>query len=286
MNLSRCSGYYPYGAALFAVFIWGAFPALIKGALQFASVEQLLTLRFLVSTLIFITIFPSAFKKIRQISFAQSITFIVSVIVVFYSQTYALDEVPASWYVAVFTFVPIIFMLIYREPLSVMGLIGSVFAVIGMLIFFISMRHEAGMIFWKIILLLISMLAWVGYSIVAKQLHRQLQDLELVALTSLVGFISSISIWSAHGFHAQSIPLPGLGLCALAGVVLPLALVAYSFSLRFKPVFAVYSQYLEPVIGLIVAALFLGEMMGILQYIAAFTVIVGTFLVGIATRKE
>lgn len=286
MNLSRYHSYYAYGAALFAVFIWGAFPVLIKSALQFASVEQLLTLRFLVSTLIFITFLPTTIKKIRQISFFQFTAFIIAVVVVFYSQTYALDEMPASWYVAVFAFVPIIFMLIYREPLSTMGFIGTALAIIGMLIFFISMRHEAGINFWKIILLLISMLAWVGYSVVAKQLHRYLQDRELVALTSLVGLLSSISIWSAHGFHAQNIPFSGLSLCVLAGVVLPLALVAYSFSLRFKPVFAVFSQYLEPVIGLIIAALFLGERMGVLQYTAAFIVIVGTFLIGIATRIQ
>lgn len=285
MNLSRYSGYYAYGAALCAVFIWGAFPTLIKGTLQFTSVEQLLTLRFLVSTLIFTAIFPRIFKKVQAIPLLNWVTFIVTVIAVFYSQTYALAGVPASWYVAVFTFVPIIFMLIYKEPLSVMGFIGSALAVIGMMIFFISMHHEAKMSFWSVSLLLISVLAWVGYTFVAKKLHLYLEDCELVALTSLVGLLSSLVIWSAHGFHVQCVSLSGLSLCVLAGIILPLALVTYSFSLRFKPVFAVFSQYLEPIIGLGTAALFLGERMNLLQYTAALIVIVGTILVGVATRK-
>ena len=285
MSLSRPSHLYAYSAALFAVFVWGAFPTLIKSALQFASVEEFLTMRFLVSCMLFLFVFPRVFTKIKQIPFILCAIFIITVVVVFYSQTYALNQMPASWYVAVFTFVPIVFMVIDRQSLNILGLIGTAIAILGMLLFFMSMSHETKMNFWHIILLIFSMLAWVGYSLMAKQLHPYIHDRELVALTSLVGLLSSLTIWAIHGFHMQPISLPGLGLCALSGIVLPLALVTYSFSLRFKPVFAVFSQYLEPVIGLVVAALFLGERMQFLQYAVTLIVIIGTVLIGIATRE-
>lgn len=285
MNLSQPKNYYSYAAALFAVFIWGMFPVMIKGALQFISVDQLLMFRFFVSLLLFITIIPRTFRKIRYIPLSTSVIFVCTIIFLFYSQTYALDEVPASWYIGIFTFVPILFLLVYREPLNFMGYMGSALATGGMIMFFWSMRQESGMTFGGVALLFMSILAWVAYSVIAKKLHHHLQDRELVALTSVIGFISSLGVWSAHGLHIQNISLPGLGLCILAGIVLPLALVAYSFSLRFKPVFAVFSQYLEPIIGLVIAALFLGERMNFSQYVAASIVLSGTLLVGIATRK-
>lgn len=286
MSLSSSKNYQAYSAALFAVFIWGAFPTLIKGALQFTSVEQLLTLRFLISIILFLFIVPSTIKKIRQVPWKNFLAFALASITVFYSQTCALDKVPASWYVAVFTFAPIVFLLVYRERLNYLGKIGSALAIIGMVIFFISMHNAAGMSFWHVALLIISMLAWVAYSVTAKNLHHVFKDRELVTLTSLIGLVSSLFFWSLHGFQAQSLSFSGAALCLLAGIVLPAALVAYSFSLRFKPVFAMFSQYLEPVFGLIIAALFLGERMHLLQYIAALIIIFGTLLVGVATRNK
>jgi len=286
MNLSQHHNHQAYIAALFAVFIWGAFPALMKDALTFTSVDEVLTLRFLVSTLLFLIIIPRTLSKLRQIRVGSLMMFVVASITVFYSQAYALSEVPASWYVAVFTFVPIIFIFISREPLNSTGKMGSLIAIAGMCIFFLSMRHMADMTIWHIVLLIISMLAWVGYSLSTKQLHHHLQDLEIVALTSLVGLLSSLLIWKAHGFHPEHIPFSGMVLCLSAGIILPLALIAYSFSLRFKPVFAVFSQYLEPVIGFIISAIFLGESMHFLQYTAAMIVIAGTVLVGMATKSN
>lgn len=285
MSLSSHKGYQAYAAALFAVFIWGAFPTLVKDALKFTSVEQLLTLRFLISTLLFSFFLPRTLRKIREVSFKNLAVFFLASITVFYSQTYVLDQVPASWYVSVFTFVPILFLIVYRERLSLIGRLGSGLAVFGMALFFISMRHAEGMSFWHLILLIISMLAWVVYSVFAKKLHSHFKDQEVVALTNIIGLVSSCFFWGIHGFQGQVLSFSGLALCLLAGMVLPVALVAYSFSLRFKPVFAMFSQYLEPVIGLVIAALLLGERMHFLQYIAAFIVITGTFFVGIATRK-
>lgn len=283
MNLSSSKSYL---AALFAVFIWGVFPALIKGTLELTSVEQLLTLRFGCSVLLFIFILPRLIKKIAHIPLPPLMGFILVGIVVFYSQTYALKEVPASWYIAIFTFVPILFLAIYREPLNGLGKLGSLFAIIGMSIFFMSLDHAKAMNLWNILLIIISMLSWVAYSVAAKKLHAYLKDTELVALSSLVGFLASLILWYFQGFQGQSLSLSSLSLCVLAGVLLPAALVAYSYSLRLKPVFAMFSQYLEPIFGLIVAALLLGEYMHFLQYIAAVVVIVGTLLVGIGTRKK
>lgn len=282
MNLSQNKAYL---AALFAVFVWGAFPTVIKGALEFTSVEQLLTLRFAISTLLFIWVMPRAVSKVPKIPIASLLGFVLVGVVVFYSQTYALQEVPASWYVAAFTFVPIIFLAVYREPLNVIGKLGSALAVLGMAVFFISLGHSAAMSVWNVTLVIISMLAWVAYSVFAKNLHPYLKDLELVAFTNLIGFLSSMAIWAMHSFQAQAWSFAGVSLSLLAGILLPAALVAYSFSLRENPVFAMFSQYLEPILGLVVAALLLGERMHLLQYMASLIVIVGTLLVGVATRK-
>lgn len=283
MNLSASKSYI---AALFAVFVWGVFPALIKGTLELTSVEQLLTLRFGCSVLLFIFIVPRLIKKIAYIPLLPLIAFILIGILVFYSQTYALKEVPASWYIAIFTFVPIIFLAIYREPLNGFGKIGSLLAIIGMSIFFVTLDHATAMNSWNIFLIIMSMLSWVGYSVAAKKLHSYLKDTELVALSSLVGFLASVILWYFQGFQGQILSVSSASLCVLAGILLPAALVAYSYSLRLKPVFAMFSQYLEPIFGLIVAAVFLGEYMNALQYMAAVVVILGTVLVGMGTRKK
>jgi drug/metabolite transporter (DMT)-like permease len=275
-----------YFAALLSVFIWGAFPTLVKSALAQSSIEQLLTIRFLVSTLFLIAILPRTIVKIRQLPFKMLIGFTFVTILVFYSQTYALNNVPASWYVAAFTFVPIIFLLFYREPLNTIGKIGAMFAVLGMILFFSSLSQAETMTVGNVILLIISMLAWVAYSIMAKQLQILFKDNEFVALTCLIGLLSSLFFWSMTGFKGDHISFFGFFLCVLAGIALLIALLAYSFSLRIKPMFAMFSQYLEPIFGLIIAAIFMGEKLCFFQYLAASVIILGTFLVGFATQPR
>ncbi|AJC48731.1 DMT family transporter [Allofrancisella guangzhouensis] len=275
-----------YIAALIAVLIWGMFPTLVKSTLQFASVEQLLVLRFLVASLLFLPMFNTVFNKLLVIEKRYLALFVIFTIAVFFSQTYVLSQVPASWYVAVFTLAPIIFLLVYRETLNLFGKIGVTLAIIGMGLFFTSMNDHTDMNFLTMILLIISMLSWVGYSIFARKLHSQLNDREIVALTSFVGFGSSFVFWGTKGFVWEDLSLSILGLCVLTGVVLPLALVLYSFSLRIKPIFAMFSQYLEPIFGLLAAALFLGEVMGAIQYLAAIVIIIGTLFVGISSRQK
>jgi drug/metabolite transporter (DMT)-like permease len=259
---------------------------LIKGALQFTSIDELLTLRFFISLLVTLKILFSTLKKFKLISTVNLVVFAIIIISVFFSQAYAIDDVPATFYVSIFTLVPIVFLLICREPLNKVAMTGSGLAITGMIVFIFSLQYKGHLSFWSIILVILSMFTWVAYSLFTKKIQNSFLDKEIVAITTLIGFLSSLSVWFLHGFHIQNLSLLGLELCCLAGIVLPLALVAYSFSLRHKPVFAIFSQYLEPIFGLIIAVIFLGEKMNVSQLLAAFIIVSGTFLVGIATRKQ
>lgn len=284
MHLSSNKGFF---AALLAVFIWGAFPILLKGTLyEFNEIEQLLTLRFFISTLLLAPILPRALNKLRHVELHLILAFTLITVTVFYSQTYALNQVPASWYVAAFTFVPVVFLVFSRQTLNTFEKMGSAIAMAGMLFFFASLSHDAQMSVSSIVLLVVSILSWVAYSLLTKKLHSRLQDYELVALTCFVGLLASLFFWGLNGFHVQAISIIGLGLCAFTSIAVLIALVAYSFSLRKSPVFAVFAQYLEPVFGLTLAALFMSEKMVFLQYLSVSLVVIGTFLVGFASKKN
>ncbi|MDN5898259.1 MAG: DMT family transporter [Psychrobacter sp.] len=284
MSLDNNKGYF---AALLAVFIWGAFPTLLKETLvELKQVEQFLAIRFLFSTILLMPFLPKALSKLKQIDRFVVGAFIVTTVTVFYSQTYALNQVPASWYVAAFTFVPVIFLMLSKASLNYLEKLGSSTAMLGMLVFFSSLSYEKQMQFSGFVLLMISILSWVAYSLLAKKLHSKLTDFELVALTCFIGLMASTLFWGVQGFQTEPLSIKGITLCVLTAMVVLVALMAYSFSLRVNPVFAVFSQYLEPVLGLMIAALFLRESMCFVQYLAASLIILGTFFIGFASRKK
>lgn len=285
MRVLNRNGLFAYIAALMAVFIWGVFPVVAKDALQYSTVEQFLTIRFLISTLICVFYLPDAFKSLSKVNGWHVLGLALVIISLFYSQTYLLDNMPACWYISAFTLVPVIFLFINPESLTREALIGSTVAIVGMIFFFYFSKTGESIKFWQAILLIFSMLCWVGYSVIAKKFNSIMHDIEFVSIGNFIALIFSFTMWKLHGFNSHPLSMHFLLLTLSASILLLIALLSYSYSLRYQPVFAIYAQYLEPIIGLLFAAMLLNEKMASGQIASATIVILGTTLVGIGTRK-
>lgn len=165
----------PYIALLVAVTIWGGLPAVTKLTLSGISVSLFITIRFVFSSVFLSPLIFRVVKKSKKLSLVHWCTFVVTISVMFYSQTWAIHQVPAPLYIVLF---------------SAKAIINS----------------------------------------------------------------------------------------AAIGLVLPLAFFGYSYALRKKPVISIFGQYLEPIIGIMIAALLIGGTISTKQSIAFAWVLIGVSL--------
>lgn len=91
------------------------------------------------------------------------------------------------------------------------------------------------------------------------QLQQVFSDVEVTALTSFVGLGSAVLSLSVTGFDNLNFQTVGLISSGILGIIFPLAYYLFSVAIRHKPAFGVISQYLEPVFGVAIAYIFLGE---------------------------
>lgn len=270
----------PYGSLIIAITIWGGLPTLTKLALSNMTVLGFIAVRFVFSSLLLSPYLISVAKKCRQVSLRYWLAFTVTISLMFYSQTWAIEQVAVSWYVVVFSVTPVVMALCLRYKMHWQATLGVI--VVGFsLSVFLSNGHDSGQ--WHILGLLavlVGMLCWVGYSILITQFHHAYSDIQITALTSFIAAIVNLIIWLAK---TQSTVLYfnsyAYLFSAIAGIVLPVAFFSYSYALRHCPKFSIFGQYLEPVLGLIIANLILGGSLSLKQYIAFVFILTGVVFV-------
>jgi drug/metabolite transporter (DMT)-like permease len=133
-------------------------------------------------------------------------------------------------------------------------------------------------------MLLVGMISWVLYSVVINQLHKIYNDIEITALTCYAGAIVNIPFFVLKLGGALDNKLHAILITCIMGALLLMAFYCYSYGMRKEPRFCIFSQYLEPIFGLIAASFFIRSAVTIPQIVAVFFIIAGTIIISINTK--
>jgi len=270
---------FPFLASFSAIMIWALLPILTKSIVAQVNVSFFLVQRFFFSTLILSWLIPKIIKKIKFIDIKKFIFFVVILGSNFYLQTWALSQVPATWYVVVFALNPILTLLLLRHNITSIAWIGIIFAIIGTYLFGIGKTGYLTEIKpISIIALLGGMCTWSIYTVLIKNFHAIYSDLEITALSTIIAFLANLNIWGISGFPMEGFIVQQLPQTIMIGLVVPTAYFLYSYGMRKLPIVMINAQYLEPIFSLIFASFILHEILNNTQYVASIIIIIGTML--------
>jgi drug/metabolite transporter (DMT)-like permease len=251
---------------ILAIVFWAALPVLIKVGLAQIGIPLLLLGRFVIGAIPALPFLPRLVRKASQVRTTDWLWLVVVLGANYYLQTRAVAELPASFYIVIFALNPILSLLVIGTRMTgrILGPIGL--AAIGTL-GFASADGFAGKIEWPAMCFLVGgMLAWVIYTLLLTRLQKVYNDFDATLVTQLVSLGAVSAIWLGAGAPWSPLGLSTIGVLAILGIGSFLAYLCFSFSLRHFPVFGVASQYLEPVIGLLLAWAVLGERISVLQW--------------------
>lgn len=105
-------------AGILAVIIWAAIPALVKFGSTSSNLSFLLLLRFLIASLLFLPVSVAIWKKIKKSDVPLLITISLVLGANFYFQGLAMQDLPASWYVVIFSLNPIFALIGLKTKLT------------------------------------------------------------------------------------------------------------------------------------------------------------------------
>lgn len=262
-------------AGVGAVFLWSAIPALVKLGSLNQDISFLIVLRFAVSTLIFIPLLPRVFAKCRFISWKMLLLLATTLACNFFFQGLAMKELPASWYIVIFSLNPILVLVAFGVRLNLRLMVWTTIPLLGTFLF---IEGGGGWQFSALamIYLVFGMLTWVLYTILLKKIQVHINDLEITALTQVAALVGSIVIWLARSAPHQILSREDLFSIVVLGISTPLAYFGFSYCLRRTPVFGIVSQYLEPVFGVIIGVLAFHESLNLAQGLGALAIVWGT----------
>jgi len=259
-----------------SVLIWSLAPLVIKRGVEGLPILFYLFFRFLLSTTLLLPWARSVFARRRSLP-ARDWLLLTLILGANYSlQTWALEGLPASWYIAVFSLHPLLALAGLRVRFS--AALGAAIALsiagAGLFVGMANVADPPSLGAW--LALFGGMLTWVLYTLVIRRFQRVYSDVEVTALTTFLSFVFFAAAWAATGFAFVGLTEAHFAAIGGAGLLLPVAFFLFSVSLRETPVFCVMSQYLEPVIGLLGAVIFLGEGMTPAQVGGGLLILAGT----------
>ncbi|PHV13234.1 DMT family transporter [Chitinimonas sp. BJB300] len=264
-GLSQC-------LAIVAVAVWAILPILIKHSAFDSNIALFLVVRFTLSTLLLASIMSSIVRKLAALRPIEWLAFLLLNGVIYFLQTLALQAMPATLYIVVFSLTPILCLVTLRIRLNVWGWLCVGITLLSC-IWFAQSGHKTGggsNLSWMAMLAMLGgMVSWALYSAFIIRFQTTFSDIEIAGLSSLFGLMAAFPVWALAGFSTAGISLPSLGGAALVGLIVPIGYYTYSFALRKTPVFAVTSQYFEPILALGVAVALTAETITAQQAVAA-----------------
>lgn len=280
-HLHLATNYRSYVIVMMAITLWAALPTLTKMTLHDMSLPTFLMLRFCASSILLLYFFKSILRKILKISWINWFLFSAVITVMFISQTYAIQEIPVSEYVIIFTLAPIIMILCLRYYLAWPAIVGILISIVCLFWFLTSSSKNNVFQLLPCIAVITGMLSWVFYSLLIRRFQNVYNDGEITALTSYIGAIIYINIFMVENHSIIYPDAKSISLAVLTGIFSAVAFFCYSYGMRYLPKFSVFGQYIEPIISVVIASFFLGNMLSGEQYVAGVCVLFGTVL---ATR--
>jgi drug/metabolite transporter (DMT)-like permease len=272
----------PYIILLVALVVWAALPSFTKIALSGMSVISFIAIRFIFSSILMAPFLKQVAVNLLKISARFWLVFILTISIMFGSQTFAVSALPVSWYIVIFSATPILIALCLRYRFNYKSILGLALVFLGLIFFFLNTYKDNGSFSWiAIFCTIIGMFSWVFYSVLIKHLHKTYNDVQITALTTYLGAIASLIAAFFLRVNLASIHWHSFLITAVLGLILPLAFFCYSYSIRYCQGFAIFGQYLEPIFGVIIAIMIFGNSLNFYAYVAAAIVLAG---VAITTR--
>ena len=271
-------------AGVAAVLIWAAAPTLIKIGLADAPVIAVLMLRYLLSVLFGLAWSGSLRKWFRAVPRYLWPRLLLWSALTVCTQTFALSEVPASWYTVFFATSPVFTLLLLRTKWSHRLTISLLMASAGALVFAGASGFSPYPSMLSIAALVISLAAWVGMTQTMVDLHQALSDIGSSMVINYSVALVVACIWLGNG-APWFVPLPAQWIAiAATALLMPFAMFLFSYALRGAPIFGICAQYLEIAFGLGVSAIYWHESFGTLQLVGASLVVAALVLLGWRTR--
>lgn len=263
-------------AGILAVVIWAAIPSLVKIGSGPENFIQFLVLRFALALVFFVHVVPALWRKASGIEPWRFIALGSVLAANYYFQTVAMQRLPASWYIVIFSLNPILALIALRLQLSRQLITATLVSAVGTLLFVQSSDLSALMNVWTFACLVLGMLTWVLYTILIAGFQKTYSDFEATALTQIVAFISLSLLWGTHGFPSVAWSAVHWPSVLILGLSTPLAYFGFNYCLRRVPAFCVVSQYLEPVVGVALGVVLFKEQLSAVQMCGALAIVIGT----------
>lgn len=274
------------GAALVAIALWSAAPSLVHLTVQTVDPTYYLLLRFLVVAPLSLAVLPAIARRALGVEVKLLAAFCVLTATNYYCQTLSLQALPASWYIVLFALNPLLSLALLRESISGGAKLSLCATLAGTALFLQTDDFAAIVTVWSVVVMLGNMVTWSLTIVAIARLQRSFSNMQLTMLANCVGLATVVPIWGAGGFATAPIAWDQAATIIAIGVGMPVAFFLFSFALRRAPLFAIVSQYLEPLFGLAVAVVFLREHIGVLQAVGALIVFSSTMTLGMRTKRR
>jgi drug/metabolite transporter (DMT)-like permease len=260
-------------AGIFAVVLWAAIPSLVKISSDNLPISLLVLFRFGISMLAFVWFVPGLVPKIKLVEKKYLVGLFFVLGMNYFFQSVAMHRLPASWYIVIFALNPILALICLRLRMSTTKWICIFVAAIGSLLFI--QAKEVDVLFEPLtfVSLVIGMLTWVGYTVLISGFQKHFSDFEVTSLTHIVSFLAALTIWLGSGMPWQTPNTGDLAAVIILGLVTPFAYYFFAYCLRRNPTFGVVSQYLEPVVGVLLGVILFKESLSWIQIAGASTII-------------
>jgi drug/metabolite transporter (DMT)-like permease len=266
----------PILLGLLAVLLWAAIPAFVKVGSAMETLTFLLVLRFAISSLIFVAFAPQIWRKRHLIQARWFLLMSLCLGANFYFQGLAMIKLPVSWYLIIFSLNPLFALLLMGVRLRRRALAGVLIAVIGTFMFIDIKEIHSTYGVLPIVYVVIGMLTWVVYTLIAQRFQKTYSNVEVTALTQYAALAACAAIWMVNGFPVFEVNAnTGAAVLAL-GTLTPLAYFGFNACLRAQPRFGVVSQYLEPVFGVFIGLIFFHESFSLLQALGSILIVLGS----------
>ncbi len=276
-----------YSSLIIAISIWGGLPTITKLALSNIDIHGFILIRFLVSSILLSPYLKNILKQCRLISLKHWVFFTITVSMMFYSQTWAIEQIDVSFYIIIFSITPVIMALCLQYKIYWQAMLGIIIVSVTLIVVFSQNSSTRVLNISGVIATFIGIFCWVIYSIFVTKFHHIYNDIQITALTSYIAFLISCILWFSHinHFFPHIDKIAGM-MSACTGIILLVAFFCYSYALRYRPKFAIFGQYLEPIVGLIISAFVLGNILTMEQYVYFFFILAGVVMVTRYTHAQ
>lgn len=260
-------------AGVFSVLCWSSLPVIMKLGLESLPITYFLLLRFATASVFCLAITRFEVSQFAQISLSRWLLLSAILTTNFILQAIAIHEIPATWYIAVFSLSPLISLLCLRSKINSISAIGIGLAILGTLIFALS-SDQLNFLSWSGILALFGgMITWALYVPLVQPFQNIFDDRQVTAITSFLSLIPISLLWLIQGAPMHVLSAQGILAIGILGIIVPLAYWTFLYSIRHIPVFGISSQYLEPIFGFALAVLVLGESFHFLQALGGLIIL-------------